>query len=419
MSGDAHVQFWEGLGVRFPGATSLRSALLLAFGIADINVDTVTRLQLAWTFRTNATAPDARTAAKAAFESAPVFSDGTLFVITPYNQVIALHPGTGTERWRYDPKIASSRAYSEVTARGVAAAKGRIFFGTLDARLIALDAKTGNLLWQTRIGERTNDGNYQITSPPVVSKDVVITGSAIGDNGRAEMPRGTVRAFDAKTGTLRWSWDPTPEGKTGAANAWSLMSVDPARDLVFIPTGSASPDFFGGLRPGDNRHANSVVALRVSTGRLVWSFQVVHHDLWDYDVAARPELIEIGGNPAVAVLTKLGHYFVLDRLTGRPLLPVEERPVPKSDVPGESPSATQPFPVRAGVFTEQKFVPRPGACADEFRKLRYDGLFTPPSVGGTLISPAMSAEPTGAAAHTTHREGFSSWRRTGSLLPSG
>src|SRR3954454_25337143 len=152
--------------------------------------------------------------------------------------------------------------------------------------------------------------------------------------------------------------------------------------MVFVPTGSASPDFYGGLRPGDNRHANSVVALRGSTGKFIWSFQAVHHDLWDYDLASQPALIEFRGRPAVGVLTKIGHYFVLDRLTGKPLLPVEERPVPKSDVGGEVAFPTQPFPAHDGVFTHQKFVPRPGWCAEQFAKLRYEGVFTPPSLAG-------------------------------------
>jgi quinoprotein glucose dehydrogenase len=217
----------------------------------------------------------------------------------------------------------------------VAVDHGRVIFGTLDARLIALRASDGKPLWETRLAP-DEEGDYQVTSPPAVVGDVVIAGSAIGDNGRAEMPRGTVRAFDAKSGKPRWSWDPTPPGKTGAANAWAPFSADAGRDLVFIPTGSASPDFFGGLRPGDDRYANSVVALRASTGKLVWHFQVVHHDLWDYDVASRPELVTAHGKPAVAVLTKVGHYFLLDRMTGTPLLPVEERKVPKSDVDGES-----------------------------------------------------------------------------------
>ncbi len=360
--------------------------LVLAFLAADITPETAPNLKVAWTYDTKATAPNRRAAHIAAFEATPVLSGDTLYIITPFNQVIALHPATGEERWRYDPHIADRPEYSEASARGVAVSGGMVYFGTLDARLIALDAKTGRLAWETNLSTEPNEGNYQVTSPPVVAGDTVIAGSSIGDNSRAVMDRGTIRAYDARTGKLKWTWDPTPPGKTGAANAWAPMSVDAARDLVLIPTGSASPDFYGGLRPGDNRYANCVVALRASTGKLVWSFQVVHHDLWDYDVASRPELIDINGKPAVGVLTKIGHYFALDRLTGEPLLPVEEKPVPHSDIEGESASPTQPFP-RSGVFTEQKFVPRPGWCTDEFRKLHYEGVFTPPSLQGTLVFP--------------------------------
>jgi quinoprotein glucose dehydrogenase len=357
--------------------------LLLA---TDLSPDTAPRLKVAWTAQTQATPPNQRAAKIAAFEATPVFSDGELLVITPFNQVVALDPGTGTERWRFDPHVDAGRDYSESSARGVAVAGGIIYFGTLDARLIAISARTGRLIWQVPLGDKKNEGGYQVTSPPVVVGATVVVGSSIGDNGRADLPRGTVRAFNARDGRLKWSWDPTPPGRTGAANAWAPMSVDAARDLIFVPTGSASPDFFGGLRPGDDSYANSVVALRASTGKVVWAFQVVHHDLWDYDVASRPELVTIGGTPAVAVLTKVGHYFALDRLTGKPLLQVEERPVPRSDVDGESSSATQPFPV-AGVFTEQRFVPREGWCAEAFSKLRYEGLFTPPSLRGTLVFP--------------------------------
>lgn len=360
--------------------------ILLAFVLADLTPETASRLREAWRFHTKANAPDKRAAQRAAFEAKPVLAGDSLYIITPFNQVIAMDPEKGTEKWRFDPKIAAGRNYSEVTSRGVAVAGGRVFFGTIDARLFAIEAGNGRLLWETRLANDSN-GNYQVTSAPVVVEDVVIVGSSIGDNGRAEMERGTVRAYDTKSGDLRWTWDPTPPGKTGAANAWSSLSVDVANDLVFIPTGSASPDFYGGLRPGDNKHANSIVALRASTGKLVWAFQVVHHDLWDYDVASRPELIEIKGRPAIGVLTKIGHYFALDRLTGKPILPVEERKVPQSDIQGESSSPTQPFPVRDGVFAEQKFVPRPGWCTDQFRKLRYEGLFTPPTTGGTLIFP--------------------------------
>lgn len=359
---------------------------LLLLAMADLTPENAGQLKLAWTIDTKAVAPNAGAAKKAAFEATPVLAGDLLYVVTPFNQVIAVDPGSGAERWRFDPQVDKTRDYSEATCRGVAVAGGTVFLGTLDARLIALDAASGAVRWQVGIGDDARDGNFQITSPPVVVGSTVITGSAIGDNGRAGMPRGTVRAFDAKTGKPKWSWDPTPAGMTGAANAWSLLSADVERDMVFIPTGSASPDFFGGLRKGDNRHANSVVALRASTGKRLWSFQVVHHDLWDYDVASRPEPIVVRGKPAIGVLTKVGHYFVLDRLTGKPLLPVEERITPASDVPGERASGTQPFPLH-GPFTEQTFKPRPGWCTEEFKKLRYEGVFTPPSLRGTLLFP--------------------------------
>jgi len=358
---------------------------LLALAV-ELTPETAGRLKLAWSYETRAAAPNEVARRRAAFEATPVLVGELLYVITPYNQVIALEPGTGLERWRFDPVVAKTRNYSELTSRGVTVSEGRLFFGTIDSRLIALNALTGMLIWEVRVGDVRNDGNYQITSAPVVAGKTLIVGSAIGDNGRVEMERGTVRAFDVASGKQRWSWDPTPNGKTGAANAWAPMSVDAERDLVFVPTGSASPDFYGGLRPGDNRHANSVVALRASTGKLVWAFQVVHHDLWDYDVASRPELITFEGKPAIGVLTKVGHYFALDRMTGKTLLPVEERTVAGTDVAGETSAATQPYPLH-GAFTEQKFVPRPGWCEEEFQKLRYEGMFTPPTLKGTLLFP--------------------------------
>lgn len=361
-------------------------ALALLLAVGGFSPETVSHLEIAWTYHTRAAAPNAYAAHIAAFEATPVLAGSLLYVITPFDQVIALDPESGGERWRYDPHLPDWKGYSEVSARGVAVDHGVVYFGTLDARLIALDAATGALKWQVKVGPEGNRGEYQITSPPVIAAGNVIAGSSIADNGRATMEHGTVRAFDKQTGAPRWTWDPTPAGSTGAANAWAPMSVDAARDLVFVPTGSASPDFFGGLRPGKDAYANCVVALRASTGKLVWSFQVAHHDLWDYDVASRPELIEIHGRPAVAVVTKMGHYFALDRLTGRPLLAVEEKSVPHSDVPGESASPTQPFPV-SGVFTEQHFAPRPGWCTEQFQKLRYEGIFTPPSLNGTLVFP--------------------------------
>jgi len=331
--------------------------------LKSIDAKNVARLKVAWTYHTGALEPATPLNGKAAFESTPLLVDGLLYVTTPFNHVIALDPATGAEKWKYDPKVKRSGDYSEVTNRGVAAwvdpkaAKGMpcrlvLYEGTIDGRLLAIDGKSGKSCYEVDLTggvDNRRPGNYQVTSAPTVVGDHVIVGSSIGDNSAVDMERGIVRAFDARTGRLRWTWDPIPwaanqKPRTGAANAWSTLVADPKRDLVFVPTGSASPDYYGGLRPGDNRHANSVVALKASTGQLVWAFQVVHHDLWDYDVAAAPVLIDFRGRPAVAVNTKMGLLFVLDRENGKPLVPVEERPVPKSDVPGEEASPTQPFP---------------------------------------------------------------------------
>ena len=192
--------------------------------------------------------------------------------------------------------------------------------------------------------------------------DLLIVGSSMGDNRGVELERGVVRAYDARTGKLAWSWDPIPKTaddparktwqgdsatRTGAANAWSIISVDPARDLVFVPTGSPSPDFYGGERKGNNEYANSVVALRASTGKVVWHFQVVHHDLWDYDVASQPMLVDVKRNgrniPAVVVGTKIGHLFILDRVTGKPLFPSKNAPCLEPQFPAKTRLRLSPF----------------------------------------------------------------------------
>jgi quinoprotein glucose dehydrogenase len=380
----------------------------------------VANLRVAWTYHTGALEPKTDLNHKAAFESTPILIDGLLYVTTPFNAVIALDPATGAEKWKYDPDVPRGRDYSEVTNRGVAAwvdsqaapdapCRLRLFEGTIDAHLLAIDGKTGKPcsafakngaveLWR---GVDIRDfGDYEVTSAPTVIGDLVIVGSSIGDNRAVDVERGVVRAYDARTGALRWTWDPIPWAnqqrlRTGAANAWSTFAADPARDLVFIPTGSASPDFYGGIRPGDNRYANSVVALRASTGRLVWAFQVVHHDLWDYDVASQPSLIQFQGRPAVAVNTKMGNFFVLDRETGKPLHKVDERPVPKSDVPGEESSPTQPMPawpalVPQKITPDELWGPTPDAvkwCRQQIEQHRNEGIFTPPSLKGSLVVP--------------------------------
>jgi quinoprotein glucose dehydrogenase len=401
--------------------------------LSQINRENVAKLKIAWTYHTGAEDVKAVSSKNAAFESTPFLVDGLLYLTTPYNRVIALDPASGAEKWSFDPAVALNRGYSELTSRGVSAwpaaadrrkTSRRIFVATIDARLIALDAATGkaisdfgengqvDLSKDVRMVER---GNYQVTSPPAIIGDLVVVGSSIGDNRGAELERGVVRAFDAVTGKLRWSWDPIPNdekdparktwagmsaAKTGAANAWSIISADPERDLVFIPTSSPSPDFYGGERKGDNRYANSVVAIKASTGKIVWQFQVVHHDVWDYDVASQPMLINVKRNgkevPAVAIGTKMGMLFVLDRRDGKPVFPIEERAVAQTNVPGEQTSATQPFPKlpRPLIPHQLKAEDAWGLtdkdrdfCRQKIASLRNEGIYTPPSLQGTLAIP--------------------------------
>src|SRR5579883_460196 len=231
--------------------------------LAQINRANVARLKPAWEYHTGALVPETPNNKKAAFEATPIVVDGTMYVSTPYDVVIALDAATGKEKWKFDPKVDRNANYSEVTSRGVAIWHRRIFIGTIDARLIGIDAATGkiapdfgeiDLTKAVRHFDEGNWHNYQVTSPPAVVGNAVVVGSSIGDNRYAAAERGIVRAFDAQTGKLLWTFDPLPAGlkAAGAANAWAPIAADPDRDLVFIPTGSASPDFYGGLRPGNN-----------------------------------------------------------------------------------------------------------------------------------------------------------------------
>src|SRR6478735_2498994 len=358
------------------------------------------------------------------FQATPLFVEDSLVFCSPFNEVIALDPGTGAQKWRYDPRIAmNQRPANRYVCRGVthwiddeapanAACRSRIFMGTNDVRLIALDAKTGipcagfGTGGEVRpdIGMKLDwPGEFQITSPPAVGRGVIVVGSAIGDNRRVDAPSGVVRAFDARSGQPRWTFEPLKRDgvEAGHANVWAPMSVDPARGLVFLPTSSPSPDFWGGKRPGNNEHANSVVALRIETGELVWAFQTVHHDVWDYDLPAQPTLARIdtgaGMRDVVIQPTKQGLVFVLDRDTGKPIWPVEERSVPQGAAEGEQLSPTQPYPTHVPALMPQRFssadvfnpLPALGrsACDAQLGSLRNEGLYTPPSTQGTLIFP--------------------------------
>ncbi len=406
--------------------------------IDDISRDNVARLRVAWTYRTRETDSAFATRRETSLEATPLVVDGTMYLATPLGRVIALDPATGLERWVFDPGVDRRINFGDFTNRGVttwldasaspsAACRRRIFVAVIDARLIALDARTGrpcadfgaNGTVDLRVGLRNppfETAEYEVTSPPAIVGGMLVVGSAVADNSRADAASGEVRGFDARTGALRWTWDPIPQNPadpayatwigdrahtTGAANAWSVIAADTGRGLVFVPTGSPSPDYYGGERRGDNRYANSIVALRAATGEVVWHFQTVHHDLWDYDNASPPALatVRIGGGQRDVVVqaTKTGMLFVLDRETGAPVFPVEERAVPASTVPGEAASPTQPFTVRTPPLSPHGFrrddvwgaTPADrAACLEAISPLRNEGIFTPPSLEGTLVMPS-------------------------------
>lgn len=405
---------------------------------ATITRDNVERLEVAWTYRTGETEPRFATRKPASFEATPLVDAGTMYVGTPLGRVIALGAATGRELWVFDPEIRRDIEYGDFASRGVSlwideasepddACQRTIFVATAQSQLFAIDARDGrpcssfgddgmvDLTKGLRIAPFERAA-YTVTSPPVVVNGFVVTGSSIGDNTRPDLPSGEVRAFDARTGDLVWSWDPIPQDArdpafgewggpaahgTGTANAWSILAADAERDLVFVPTGSAAPDYYGGLRLGDNRYANSIVALRASTGELVWAFQTVHHDLWDYDNAAPPALVTIRRDgvevPAVLQATKTGMLFVLHRETGEPLFPVEERTVPTSNIPGEQASPTQPFTTDIAPLSPHRFSlddvwgvndEDRAACHAAIEPLRNEGIFTPPDTLGTLVLPS-------------------------------
>lgn len=396
----------------------------------------VGRLTPAWTFSTGDMKTRGHAMKWSSFENTPILADGRLYICSPFDEVSALDPGTGRQLWRFDPKLDPDVNYpNDYVCRGVAywhndhagpnaSCVSRIFVATNDRRLIALGAKSGlpcpgfgrdGIVQVKPEPKLYRNGNMQITSAPVVSHGLVIVGSSIDDNQRVEETHGIVRAYDAETGALKWSFDPIARAddapnaaswqgaeakKAGAANVWGPMSVDEARGLVFVPTSSPSPDFFGGLRTGDNRYADSVVALKIETGEVAWSFQVTHHDVWDYDVPAQPTLATVPykGKDVAAVLqpTKQGLLFTLDRDTGTPVIPVVEKKVPQDGAPGEHLSATQPFPVAPKPLAASTITPDQafgltfwdrGKCRAIIERSKHEGMYTPPSTQGTIVYP--------------------------------
>src|SRR6266852_5469921 len=414
LSSAASAQEWQFYG---GDAGGTRSSPL-----RQINRQNVASLKRSWTYHmgeADRIGSGADRDRVAPFESTPLVIDDLLYFSTPSNRVIALNAETGQEIWQFDPQAGRAGPREFFQHRGVAywqSKKGddrRILYGTFDGRLIALDAKTGKpchdfgkdgvVNLRAGIADAYPGAEYSVTSPPAIYEDLVITGAAVPEYP-SKGPSGEVRAFDVRSGKLVWTFHTIPQpGEIGheswegdawkdrtGANVWSTMSVDNERGLIFLPIGSSSYDFYGADRRGANLFSNSLVALNAATGKLVWHFQMVHHDIWDYDMPAQPGLISVTRDgkkiPAVAQVTKMGFVFVLDRLTGKPLFPVEERPVPKSEVPGENAWPTQPFPLKPPPLVRQALTENditdltPAShkyCADFFRSMRGGSIFTP------------------------------------------
>ncbi|MET0649038.1 MAG: pyrroloquinoline quinone-dependent dehydrogenase [Pyrinomonadaceae bacterium] len=406
--------------------------------LRQIDRRNVGRLQRAWVYRTGELELGLKDAPfKASFSTTPLVVAGVMYLTTPSSRVIALDAETGRELWKFDPQAGRGvRGFN--SHRGVAYWEGRapdgkrrdrrILFGTVDGRLYALDAETGKTypdfgsggfvdLRAGGAGAWANDPTWgaRVTSPPVVYGDLVIVGWGLPESP-SKGPSGDVRAYNVRTGARAWTFHTVPRpGETGhetwegdswkgraGTNVWSLMSVDEARGIVFLPVGSPAYDFYGGDRKGQNLFGNSLVALNAATGRLLWHFQTVHHDLWDYDLPAQPVLFTWRGKgrgvPAVALITKTGFVFVLERLTGRPLFPVEERAVPQTDVPGEATWPTQPFPSKPPALARQsirrvelsRVTPESERfCAELFDRLVNKGLYTPVGLTPTLTFPGF------------------------------
>lgn len=398
------------------------------FAPADqINTGNVAQLEPAWQIRTGV---------PGAFKGTPIQVDDGLYLCTGQNIILSLHPDTGEEVWRYDPQIQAARIGFWDTCRGVTyyeiedadssvECEERIFTATTDARLIALNRENGvpcsdfgnngEISLLQGMGE-VKPGYYFVTSPPTIANDVLVLGGWVLDNQETEEPSGVVRGFDPVTGELVWAWDMgredraglPPAGETytrGTPNVWSLTSTDEELGLVYVPTGNATPDYFGGHRDeAMERYASSVVALEAATGRVRWHFQTTHHDIWDYDVPSQPTLVDIPVNgevrKAVIVPTKRAQIFLLDRETGEPLAEVAELPTPQTDIPEENTVATQPFSVGMPRFDHEMLseadmwgiTPFDHAdCRIQFARMRYEGPLTPPTTGyGSLYYPGVA-----------------------------
>jgi quinoprotein glucose dehydrogenase len=397
--------------------------------LAQITPENAGKLKRAWLIHTG-DLPASETARKMyGAETTPLKVGNTLYLCTPKNILIALDPATGATRWRFDPKVPDANIPYTAACRGVsyyavpgaqagAVCATRIIEGTLDARLIAVDANTGKPCADFGFGGQVNTaegigpaaaGMFSITSPPTIVRGVIVTGHQVLDGQMRYAPSGVIQGYDAVTGKLRWAWDMVRPDRTGAPppgetytrgtpNMWTTASGDEALGLVYLPLGSSAADYWSGLRsPAEKAHSTSLVALDVTTGREVWKFQAVHNDVWDYDLGSQATLTDYptaaGPVPAVLLPGKQGDIYVLDRRTGRPLTGVEERKVPQGGVEPQQRSPTQPFSLfhtlRKADLTEKTMWGMSPIdqmiCRIQFRKAKYDGFYTPPITDGRYL----------------------------------
>ena len=389
----------------------------------QITPDNVGGLKKVWETHTGDVSDGGHGKPATVWSATPLFVNDTLYLGTPFYRILALEPDTGKVKWTFDPHaVLKALTQPDLKNRGVAywqaadpqagvACEKMVYIGTMDAKLYGVDADTGkpcprfgkNGMVDVNQWNTANDKwPLSLLQPPTVYRDTLFLGWAGRDWTDSAAPPGAVFALDARTGSLKWTFDALPKGvtsETGTANVWASMSIDPETGLLYVPVSSPSPNFYGGERKEKLPLATSVTALDSETGKVVWSRQLVHHDIWDYDTNSAPVLIDIKKDgktvPALVQSSKQGFLFVLNRKTGEPIYPIEEKPVPKSDVPGEQASPTQPYvatpaptvPDHWPGVSEVADIASFGYCSREAKKLRYDGRFTPPSLQGTLIFP--------------------------------